>query len=183
MITHWARQAFEQVFSRPAEELDMNLIYDVAHNIAKIEEHRINGSRKKVYVHRKGATRAFPPDHPEIPNEYKAFGQPVIIPGSMGTASYVLTGSPKAMELSFGSTAHGAGRTMSRRAAKRRYRGTEVAKKLKQRGIYVKAASMAVIAEEADSAYKDIDNVAKVSNDLGIATFVCRLVPLGVAKG
>jgi tRNA-splicing ligase RtcB len=183
MITHWTRLAFERVFSKSSEDLDMNLVYDVAHNIAKIEEHRINGSRKKAYVHRKGATRAFPPDHPELPNEYKACGQPVIIPGSMGSASYVLAGSPKAMELSFGSTAHGAGRMMSRRAAKRRYRGTEVARKLKQRGIYVKAASMAVIAEEADSAYKDIDNVVKVSNDLGIATFVCRLVPLGVAKG
>jgi tRNA-splicing ligase RtcB len=183
MITHWARQAFEQVFSKSADDLGMNLIYDVAHNIAKIEEHRINGSRKKVYVHRKGATRAFPPGHPDLPNEYKSLGQPVIIPGSMGSASYVLAGSPKAMELSFGSTAHGAGRTMSRRAAKRRYRGTEVVKKLKQRGIYVKAASMALIAEETDSAYKDIDSVAKVSNDLGIATFVCRLVPLGVTKG
>jgi len=183
MITHWTRQAFEQILHQPADKLGIQLVYDVAHNIAKIEEHRLEGKRGKVYVHRKGATRAFPPDHPDIPAEYRSVGQPVIIPGSMGTASYLLVGSSKAMDLTFGSTAHGAGRMMSRTAAKRQFWGSDIAKKLNARGILVRAASMTVLAEEADPAYKDIDQVAKVSNDVGIATFVARLVPIGVTKG
>lgn len=183
MITHWTRQAFEQVLHKPADKLGIQLVYDVAHNIAKIEEHRLEGKQGKVYVHRKGATRAFPPNHPDIPAEYRSVGQPVIIPGSMGTASYVLVGSSKAMELTFGSTAHGAGRMLSRAAAKRQFWGSDIAKKLEARGILVKAASMTVLAEEADQAYKDIDQVAKVSNDVGIATLVARLTPIGVTKG
>jgi len=183
MITHWTRQAFEQVLNRSADKLEMQLVYDVAHNIAKIEEHKLDGQRRKVYVHRKGATRAFPPDHPDIPVEYRAVGQPVIIPGSMGTASYLMVGSPRAMELTFGSTAHGAGRMLSRAAAKRQFWGSDIAKKLKERGILVRAASMTVLAEEADPAYKDIDQIAKVSHDVGIATLVARLVPIGVTKG
>lgn len=184
MITYWTRKAFERIFNKSAESLGMHLVYDVAHNIAKIEEHKLDdGKKRKVYVHRKGATRAFPPHHPEIPANYKDVGQPVIIPGSMGTASYLLVGSSKAMELSFGSTAHGAGRRMSRSAAKRRFWGRDVARGLKERGILVRAASMKVLAEEADPAYKDIDAVAKISNDVGIATLVARLVPRGVTKG
>jgi tRNA-splicing ligase RtcB len=184
MITYWTRQAFEGVFHRSAESLGMHLVYDVAHNIAKIEEHEVdNGKRRKVYVHRKGATRAFPPNHPDVPADYREVGQPVIIPGSMGTASYLLVGSSKAMTLSFGSTAHGAGRMLSRSAAKRQFWGGDVAKDLKARGILVRAASMKVLAEEADPAYKDIDDVAKVSHDVGIATLVARFIPKGVTKG
>jgi len=183
MITHWVRQSFEQILGRSADKLELHSVYDVAHNIAKIEEHTIHGSKKRVYVHRKGATRAFPSGHPDIPADYRAVGQPVIIPGSMGTASYILAGSAEGMDLTFGSTAHGAGRMLSREAAKRRFRGSDIADRLKDRGILVRAASMAVLAEEADQAYKEIDRIAKVSHDLSIATLVARLTPLGVTKG
>jgi len=183
MIMHWVRQSFEQVFNSSAESLGLKLVYDVAHNIAKIEEHTINGKRRKVWVHRKGATRAFPPGHPDIPSDYKECGQPVIIPGSMGTSSWLLVGTPKAMEISFGSTAHGAGRMLSRKAATRRFHGSSIRAGLEQRGIVVRAASMRVLAEEADPAYKDVDRVAEVSHNVGIATKVARLVPLAVVKG
>jgi tRNA-splicing ligase RtcB len=183
MITHWSRQAFEAALHKPADKVGMDVVYDVAHNMAKVEEHNIENSLRKVYVHRKGATRAFPPDHPDVPADYRNVGQPVIIPGSMGTASYLLVGARKGMDMTFGSTAHGAGRMMSRSAAKRQFWGRDVAKKLEDRGIIVRAASMAVLAEEADPAYKDIDRVVKVSHDLGIATMVARLVPMGVTKG
>lgn len=183
MITAWSREAFERVFGRSGDALGMHLVYDVAHNIAKVEEHKVDGDRRRVYVHRKGATRAFPAGRPEVPSDYRPIGQPVLIPGSMGTASYILLGSPKAMELSFGSTAHGAGREMSRSAAKRRFRSRDVEKRLKSQGILIKAASPVVIAEEAPESYKDIDLIAKVSNDLGIATLVARLLPMGVTKG
>ena len=182
-ILHWVREAFERVLNSSAESLGLKLIYDVAHNIAKLEEHKINGERRKVYVHRKGATRAFPRGHPAVPSDYRDIGQPVLIPGSMGTASYVLLGQPKAMEISFGSTAHGAGRLLSRRAATRRFRGSEVQRRLAERGILVRSASMKGIAEEAPEAYKDIDRVVEVSHRVGIATLVARLVPIGVVKG
>ena len=182
-IMHWLRQSFEAVFGQSAEDLEMKLCYDVAHNIAKIEEHVVDGSRRKVWVHRKGATRAFPPGRPEIPADHRAVGQCVIIPGSMGTSSWVLVGTKKAMELSFGSTAHGAGRMLSRRAALRRFRGEQVKRSLESRGIVVKAASMRVLAEENDPAYKSVDRVAEVSDKVGIATRVARLVPLAVVKG
>ncbi|MEM2491891.1 MAG: RtcB family protein [Candidatus Bathyarchaeia archaeon] len=183
MITHWTREAFQRTFKRPAEEFGLKLIYDVAHNIAKIEEHRVDGAIKKVFVHRKGATRAFPPGHSAIPKAYREIGQPVLIPGSMGTSSWIMLGSQRAMEISFGSTAHGAGRYMSRAEAKKRYWGSDVKKGLEERGILVMAASMAVVSEEAPEAYKDVDRVAEVSHALGIATKVARLVPIGVAKG
>ncbi len=183
MITHWVRQAFEQTFHRSAEELGMHLIYDVAHNIAKIEEHDTDGGRRKVYVHRKGATRAFPSGRPEIPQRYREMGQPVLIPGSMGSSSWVLVGRPTAMELSFGSTAHGAGRALSRAAAKRRFWGGDIKNLLESRGIVVRAANMTVLAEEADPAYKDVDRVAEVSHRVGIATKVARLTPIAVTKG
>lgn len=183
MITHWVRQAFEQTFRRSSEELGMHLIYDVAHNIAKIEEHSVDGGRRKVYVHRKGATRAFPAGRPEVPQKYRETGQPVLIPGSMGSSSWVLVGRPKAMELSFGSTAHGAGRALSRAAAKRRFWGGDVKNLLESRGIIVRAANMTVLAEEADPAYKDVDRVAEVSHQVGIATKVARLTPIAVTKG
>ncbi|MEM2896726.1 MAG: RtcB family protein [Candidatus Bathyarchaeia archaeon] len=183
MITHWTREVFEKVFGRSAEGLEMHLIYDVAHNIAKIEEHQIDGSKSKVYLHRKGATRAFPAERAEVPAKYRPIGQPVLIPGSMGTSSWVLLGRPKAMELSFGSTAHGAGRLLSRAAAKKRFWGSDVKKELEGRGILIKAASIAVVSEEAPGSYKDVDRVAEVSHQLGIATKVCRMTPIAVTKG
>ncbi|HDI07777.1 MAG TPA: RtcB family protein, partial [Candidatus Bathyarchaeota archaeon] len=182
-IMHWVRQSFEKVFGKPAETMGLHLVYDVAHNIAKIETHKVDGGKRKVWVHRKGATRAFPPEHPEIPADYRSVGQPVLIPGSMGTSSWLLVGTPKAMELTFGSTAHGAGRMMSRAAAKRRFWGGDIKKALEQRGIAVRAASAVVLAEEADPAYKNVDKVVEVSHNVGIATKVARLVPLAVVKG
>ncbi len=183
MITHWIRQTFKNIFHKSAETLGLHLVYDVAHNMAKIENHNINGINRKVYVHRKGATRALPPGHLDTPKTYRSVGQPVLLPGSMGTASYLLVGSSRCLDLSFGSTAHGAGRILSRRAATRQFRGYEVEQKLKAKGILIKAASGRIIAEEAPGAYKDIDRVAKVSNDLNIATLVARLIPIGVTKG
>ncbi|GBC73175.1 RNA-splicing ligase RtcB [archaeon HR04] len=183
MITHWTRKAFEKVFNARENDLNMHLVYDVAHNIAKVEEHKVDGSLKRVVVHRKGATRAFPAGREEIPAKYRAIGQPVLIPGSMGTASWILLGNPKAMELTFGSTAHGAGRTMSRAAAKRSYTAQEVQKRLESRGIYIKALTREGVVEETPEAYKDVDAVADVSHSVGIATKVARLVPIGVIKG
>jgi tRNA-splicing ligase RtcB len=158
-------------------------VYDVAHNIAKVEKHKVNGYSKDVVVHRKGATRAFPAGRQEIPQKYRDLGQPVLLPGSMGTASWILRGSPKSMELTFGSTAHGAGRTMSRSAAKRSYTAQGVQEKLQARGIYVKALTREGVVEETPEAYKNVDAVAEVSHKLGIATKVARLVPIGVIKG
>ena len=182
-ITHWVRQSFEGVFKQPAESLGLRLVYDVAHNIAKVEEHQVEGQRRKVWTHRKGATRAFPPHNPEVPLDYRASGQPVIIPGSMGTCSWLLVGTEKAMDTSFGSTAHGAGRMMSRTAAKKSFWGSDIKRAMEQRGIVVRAASAAVLAEEADPAYKDVDRVAEVSDRVGIATRVARLLPIAVVKG
>ena len=183
MITHWARQAFEKVFAKSPDSMDMRIVYDVCHNVAKIESHQIDGEATKVIVHRKGATRSFPPGHPDVPAQYRDVGQPVLIPGSMGTSSWVLIGTPKAMELSFGTTAHGAGRFMSRSAAKRKWRGADLKKQLESRGIVIRAASMEVVAEEAPDAYKDVDRVADVSDQLGIGKKVVRMTPIGVAKG
>jgi tRNA-splicing ligase RtcB len=182
-ITHWVRQSFEQVFNKPADSFGLNLVYDVAHNIAKVETHNVGEGKRKVWVHRKGATRAFGPGNLEVPADYRAVGQPVIIPGSMGTSSWVLVGTTKAMDVSFGSTAHGAGRMMSRSAAKRRFWGKDVKRALEQRGIITRAASSVVLAEEADPAYKNVDKVAEVSDKVGIATRVVRLLPIAVVKG
>jgi tRNA-splicing ligase RtcB len=182
-ITHWVRQSFEQVFKKTAESFGLNLVYDVAHNIAKIENHNVGDGKRKVWVHRKGATRAFGPGNLEVPADYRAVGQPVIIPGSIGTSSWVLVGTTKAMDVSFGSTAHGAGRMMSRSAAKRRFWGKDVKRALEQRGIVVRSASPVVLAEEADPAYKNVDKVAEVSDKVGIATRVVRLSPIAVVKG
>jgi tRNA-splicing ligase RtcB len=182
-IMHWVRQSFQQVFNKDPETFGLKLVYDVAHNIAKVEKHNVNGSKKKVWVHRKGATRAFPPDHEEVPVDYRSEGQPVLIPGSMGTSSWILSGAEKAMDLTFGSTAHGAGRMMSRSAAKRKWWGRDVKIALEKRDILIKAASPVVLAEEADAAYKNVDIVVDVSDQLGIATKVARLVPLAVIKG
>lgn len=183
MITHWTRKTFEKVFNMSESDLKMDLVYDVAHNIAKVENHKVDGSTKDVVVHRKGATRAFPAGRKEIPDKYRDFGQPVLIPGSMGTASWILRGGQKSMELTFGSTAHGAGRTMSRSAAKRSYTAQGVQQTLQSRGIYIKALTRQGVVEETPEAYKDVDAVADVSDKVGIATKVVRLVPLGVIKG
>jgi tRNA-splicing ligase RtcB len=182
-IMHWVRQSFQQVFHEPAEKFGLKLVYDVAHNIAKIETHKVDVGEKKVCVHRKGATRAFPPEHEAVPSDYRSEGQPVLIPGSMGTSSWVLVGTSKAMELTFGSTAHGAGRMMSRSAAKRQFWGGDIKSALEKRGIVVRAASASVLAEEADPAYKNVDVVVEVSDQVGIATKVARLVPIAVVKG
>jgi tRNA-splicing ligase RtcB len=183
VIMHFIRKSFEKVFNKSAEALGLGLVYDVAHNIAKIEEHKIDGQRTKVWTHRKGATRSFPPGHLDIPSDYRSVGQPVIIPGSMGTSSWLLVGTEKAMELSFGSTAHGAGRVMSRTAAKRRFWGGDVKKSLEARKIVVRAANPVVLSEEADQAYKDVDIVVDVSDKIGIANRVVQMVPIGVVKG
>lgn len=161
----------------------MDLVYDVAHNIAKIEEHEVGGKRRKVLVHRKGATRSFGPRYDKIPADYQATEQPVLIPGIMESSSWVMVGTYKAMEISFGSTAHGAGRVMSRSAAKRKFWGGDVREKLKGQGIIVRSASQEALAVEAPGAYKDVDRVAEVNDKLGIATRVARLVPLAVVKG
>jgi tRNA-splicing ligase RtcB len=184
MITHWTRKTFEQIFKSKESDLDMGLIYDVAHNIAKVERHKVNGMGTcDLAVHRKGATRAFPAGMEQVPSKYRGIGQPVIIPGSMGTASWILLGNQKSLDLSFGSTAHGAGRMMSRSAAKRSYTADRVKSSLESRGIYVKALTKEGMVEETPEAYKDVDAVANVSHSLGIATKVARLVPIGVIKG
>jgi tRNA-splicing ligase RtcB len=182
MITHWTRKAFERIFK--TNELNMQLVYDVSHNIAKVERHRVNGEgMRNLVVHRKGATRAFPAEIQQLPPKYYNIGQPVIIPGSMGTASWVLIGNKKSFDLSFGSTAHGAGRTMSRSAAKRAHSIEGVRKSLESKGIYAKSLTKDGLIEEAPDAYKDIDAVVDISHSLGIASKVARLVPLGVIKG
>ena len=183
LITHWLRESFQNAFNKDIDALDMHMIYGVCHNILKIEEHDVNGKKMKLNVHRKGATRAFPPKHPVLPQDYKDIGQPAFIPGTMGSASYLCVGKPRAMELSFGSTAHGAGRLMSRSKAVKRYWGTKVQEDLRKKGILVKSASMKVLAEESPGAYKDIDQVVQVSHDLGIVEKIVRLIPVGVVKG
>ena len=180
MIGHQVRQAFHDIFGDAAS---LRTVYDVAHNIAKLEEHVIAGEKKKVWVHRKGATRAFPPGHKDVPKAYRAVGQPILIPGSMGTASWVLVGTEKAMAESFGSTAHGAGRLMSRKQANETWRGEDLKKELEAQKIYVKAASWRGVSEEAPKAYKDVDEVVKVSHDAGIGNLVVKVKPLGVVKG
>jgi tRNA-splicing ligase RtcB len=184
LLTQQAREVFARVFGKSWEELGMDLVYDVAHNIAKFEEHTVDrGDSKPVCVHRKGATRAFPPGHPEIPSAYAAIGQPVIIPGSMGTASWVLVGQPGSMEQSFGTTCHGAGRMMSRTAAVKLAAGRRIDKELEGIGIIARARGHKGLAEEQPAAYKDVDHVVDVVDKLGISKKVARLRPVGVIKG
>ncbi len=183
MITHWTRESFEKVFKKDAESLGLELIYDITHNMAKLEEHEIDGKKMKVLVHRKGATRAFGPNWPGLPKKYEKVGQPVIIPGSMGTATYIMIGTKKAEEITFASCAHGAGRVASRAAMVRNVRGEEVARRLEQKGILVKAWSWRGVAEEAPEAYKNVDEVVEVCERAGIARKVVRLRPIAVMKG
>jgi tRNA-splicing ligase RtcB len=179
IIAHWTREVFDKFFG----DVKLELIYDVAHNVAKIEEHRVNGTLERLYVHRKGATRAFGPYRNEVPEAYRDIGQPVLIPGSMGTPSYVLCGSDKALELTFGSACHGAGRIMSRTQAKKTFTGHDVKAALSVKGIKVKATHPAMLAEEAPQVYKSSDEVVDVVHNLGIAIKVAKLMPLGVSKG
>jgi tRNA-splicing ligase RtcB len=184
LLTHQARVVFERIFGQPWEQLGLDLVYDVAHNIAKFEEHDVgNDLRKTVCVHRKGATRAFPPGHPEIPPEYREIGQPVIIPGSMGTASWVLAGQPGSMTQSFGTSCHGAGRMMSRTAAIKLAEGRRIDRELDAIGIIARARGHKGLAEEQPAAYKDVDQVVEVVDQAGISKKVARLRPVGVIKG
>jgi tRNA-splicing ligase RtcB len=182
-IAHWTRQAFAKIFNATPESLGMRQVYDVAHNIAKIEEHEWGGKKARVCVHRKGATRAFPPGHPETPEAYRAVGQPVLIPGDMGRYSFVLVGTEGAMRESFGTTCHGAGRMMSRKGALREAKNRNIAKEMEAQGILVRAQNKATLAEEASYAYKDVANVVEVVHNAGIARKVARLRPIGVVKG
>jgi tRNA-splicing ligase RtcB len=183
MITHWVRETFERFFRKGPKDLKLDLIYDVCHNIAKIETHTVNGGKKRVCLHRKGATRAFPPNHPAIPEDYRAIGQPVLIPGDMGRYSYVLVGTEGAMKETFGSTCHGAGRVMSRHQAIKAAKGRAIARELEHRGIFVKGASQGTIVEEIPEAYKDVSEVVDVVHHAGISLKVAKLVPMGVIKG
>jgi tRNA-splicing ligase RtcB len=183
MITHWVRQSFEQVFKMGPRDLGLEMIYDVAHNIAKIEEHVVNGKKQKLCIHRKGATRAFPPGHPEVPPAYQQTGQPVLIPGDMGRYSFVLVGTQQALTETFGSTCHGAGREMSRHAAMKVARGRFIVKEMAAKGIVVRGAGRGTIDEEISEAYKDVENVVEVTHGAGISRKVAKLKPLGVMKG
>ena len=183
IIQHWVRKSFSTVIGASPESLGMHLIYDVAHNIAKIETHNINGKNKKVCVHRKGATRAFPPGHPDIPEKYRKIGQPVLIPGDMGTYSYILVGTEKAMEETFGSTCHGAGRVLSRHKALKITANRSVQNEMKKKGIIVKAKSSRTLREEVPDAYKNIDEVIDTVEHAGISRKIVRLKPIGVIKG
>ncbi|MBI4697405.1 MAG: RtcB family protein [Nitrospirae bacterium] len=182
-IMHWVKESFMQVLNAGPKGLGMSLIYDVAHNIAKVEEHTINGNKMKVVVHRKGATRAFPPGHPELPASYRDLGQPVLIPGDMGRASYVLLGTEKAMTESFGSTCHGAGRVMSRHQAIKKAKGRAIWREMADKGIIVRSAGRETLAEEMSEAYKDISSVVDVVHRAGISKKIVRLRPIGVIKG
>ena len=183
LITHRTRTVFEDVFDESWDDLGMELLYDVAHNIAKKEVHTVDGEQQELYVHRKGATRAFPAGRPEVPEAYRDVGQPVIIPGSMGAGSYVLCGGSESLDVSFGSTAHGAGRLMSRTQAKNEFWGGDVQDDLRDREVYVKAQSGATIAEEAPGVYKSVDEVVRVSDELGIGDKVVRVAPICNIKG
>jgi tRNA-splicing ligase RtcB (3'-phosphate/5'-hydroxy nucleic acid ligase) len=179
LITHWVREEMNRIFPK----IKIDVVYDICHNIAKFEEHVVDGKNKEICIHRKGATRAFGPGRKEIPEDYRKIGQPVLIPGSMGTASYLLIGTKKAEELTFGSTVHGAGRISSRSKAMRELRGEDIKEELSERGIEVQAGSWKSLAEEAPEAYKDIDEVVKVVDELGISKKVARMKPMAVIKG
>ncbi|MCI4335299.1 MAG: RtcB family protein [Thermoplasmata archaeon] len=183
LITEGTRRAFRAIFSDAGERAELSVVYDIAHNIAKEEEHRVDGRTRRVLVHRKGATRAFPAGREELPTQYRTFGQPVLIPGDMGTASYVLAGLPGSMERSFGSSCHGAGRRLSRHAAAREFRYEEVTRTLSARGIIVRSATREGVTQEAPGAYKNVEEVVRVAEGAGLTRRVARLVPLGVIKG
>ncbi len=183
IIMHWVRESVTQALGKTEAEVGLELVYDVAHNIGKVEKHVIDGEERTVYMHRKGATRCFGPGHPELSEDYQKTGQPVLVPGDMGTASYVLVGTEEAEKVTFSSICHGAGRVMSRHAALKRFRGETVRQQLAQKGIYAKGASWKGIAEEAPGVYKDIHEVVNVCQKAGISRKIVRLEPVGVMKG
>jgi tRNA-splicing ligase RtcB len=183
MIMHNIRKSFEEAFGKKAEEMGMELLYDVAHNIAKLEEHEVGGKRVKVYVHRKGATRAFPKNRNDIPKQYRSIGQPVIIPGSMGTSSYILCGDEGSMRETFGTTCHGSGRLMSRHQALRDIPASKTFESLKSKGIEIRVRTRKLISEEAEWVYKNVDDVVGVVEKAGISKIVSKNVPMGVVKG
>jgi len=183
LLMQQARETFAEVFGSTWQDLGMSLLYDVAHNIAKLEEHTIHGKKKRVWVHRKGATRAFPAGHPEVPAVYRAVGQPVIIPGDMGRASWILSGQPGSMERTFGTTCHGAGRAMSRTAAVKEAGGRRIDKELEARGVIARAQTRKGLAEEQPNAYKNVDDVVDVVHAAGLSKKVARMRPIGVIKG
>ncbi|MAF35833.1 RNA-splicing ligase RtcB [archaeon] len=183
VILHRIREVFMKTFNQTQEDLGLELIYDVAHNIAKAESYKVDGKKRKLMVHRKGATRSFGPDHPELAKEFKSTGQPVILGGSMETGSHLLVGTKKAEEETFGTTAHGSGRTMSRRQAKQMVQGDKLQKDMEKRGIYVRTCTYAGLAEEAGLAYKDINDVVDVLHNYGISKKVVKLRPIGNVKG
>ena len=182
-ILHWVRESLVTVFGKSRREMGLEQVYDVAHNIAKIETHNVDGKNLALCVHRKGATRAFPAGHPDTPEAYREVGQPVLIPGDMGRGSYIALGTEAAMQMTFGSTCHGAGRMQSRAAAKRSQRGTDVIRALADKGITVRAGSMGGLAEEASEAYKDVNEVVDITYQAGISRRIVRAVPMGVVKG
>jgi len=183
VIMHHVRTAFEETFKRSADDMGMKLVYGMTHNTAKRETHVIDGKRRDVMVHRKGASRAFGPGRADLPDDYKSTGQPVLLVGTMGTASYLLVGTDKGEEMSFASTAHGAGRVMSRTGARKRFQAQEIVQQLKRKGIVVKAASGRILEEESPDSYKDVHRVADVSHYLGLGRKVMVSVPVAVAKG
>ena len=182
-MTHWAREAFQKALGMGPRDLGMKLLYDVAHNIVKLEEHTHDGRKRPLMVHRKGATRAFPKDHPEVPEAYRAVGQPVLIPGDMGRYSFILVGTPEAMDETWGSSCHGAGRLMSRKAATRLAKGRSIFREMEDKGIILRAAGRRTVVEEISEAYKDVSDVVRVVQGAGIATTVAKVRPLGVVKG
>jgi tRNA-splicing ligase RtcB len=183
-MTHWAREVFQKVFHRTPRDLGMWVVYDVAHNIAKVEEHEVDGKRMQLVVHRKGATRAFPPGHPELPERYRSIGQPVLVPGDMGRASFVLVGTVGAMLETFGSTCHGAGRLLSRAAAIRAAKGRSIERELEDtHGVYVRATGRDSVKEEMPEAYKNVQDVVTVCHNAGISKMVAKLKPIGCVKG
>jgi tRNA-splicing ligase RtcB len=183
LITHWTRESFERVFGQSWERLGIRLVYDVAHNIAKLEEYEIDARPRRVCVHRKGATRSFPPGHPEVPPRYRSIGQPVFVPGDMGRYSFVAVGTEGAMRESFGSTCHGAGRVLGRKAAVRQLAGRNIADELRRAGIIVRAQERGLLAEEASAAYKDVADVVDICHAAGLSRRVARMRPIGVIKG
>ena len=183
IITHWVRETLQKVLRLSPRDLGLQLVYDVAHNIAKVETHQVNGKKQRLCVHRKGATRAFPPHHPEVPAAYQETGQPVLIPGDMGRYSYLLVGTQRALEETFGSTCHGAGRILSRHQALKAAKGRSIEQELAKKGIVVRGAGRGTVAEEIPEAYKDVEQVVKVVEGAGLSRKVARLHPLGVIKG
>jgi len=183
ILMHNSHDVFLKVFNIGPKALDLNLIYDVCHNIAKKEQHVVDGKKRLVCVHRKGATRAFPPGHPSLCDAYRPVGQPILIPGDMGTASFILAGTEKAMEETFGSTCHGAGRVLSRKAAKKKSKGRSIHRELEDKGILVRWSGRSTLAEEMPDAYKDISQVVAVVHGAGISKKVAKLKPIAVVKG